>query len=146
MACPRVFFDVTAGGSPVGRVIMEVSLLMFRRNLTNFLKDKSRWALQPTPCFCRFFLNFFLKITKFCFQAVFAASWSNIFANILQIHFSFLQNLTCFVCKSCWALEPTPCFCRFFQKLLVFRLCQSYMQLEPLSSILLLIFYYRFFY
>ena len=24
MACPRVFFDITAGGNPVGRIIMEV--------------------------------------------------------------------------------------------------------------------------
>ena len=51
MACPRVFFDVTAGGSPVGRVIMEVSFLMFRRNLTIFFKDKSRWALQTNAIF-----------------------------------------------------------------------------------------------
>ena len=39
MACPRGFFDVTSGGQPVGRVIMEVSLLMFRRNLTIFFRD-----------------------------------------------------------------------------------------------------------
>ena len=67
MACPRVFFDVTAGGQPVGRVIMEVSLLMFRRNLTIFLEMISRWALEPTPCFCRLFLDFFLNVTKFGF-------------------------------------------------------------------------------
>ena len=29
MACPRVYFDITAGGSPVGRIIMEVSFVLF---------------------------------------------------------------------------------------------------------------------
>ena len=90
MACPRVFFDVTAGGQPVGRVIMEVSLLMFRRNLTNFLKDKSRWPLEPTPCFCRFFLDFFLKITKFGVQAALVIFCSLLGQKFLSTFYQFI--------------------------------------------------------
>merc|ERR1711956_192247 len=36
MACPRVFFDVTAGGSPVGRVIMELRTDVTPRTAENF--------------------------------------------------------------------------------------------------------------
>ena len=118
MACPRVFFDVTAGGQPVGRVIMEVSLLMFRRNLTNFLKDKSRWPLESTPCFCRFSSIFYFENHEIwcsgCVSHFLQPLRAKVFVDILSIYLSFRRNLTSFVCKSCWALEATPCFCRFF--------------------------------
>jgi len=36
MACPRVFFDATAGGQPVGRVIMELRTDVVPRTCENF--------------------------------------------------------------------------------------------------------------
>merc|ERR1712223_934818 len=36
MACPRVFFDVTAGGSPVGRIIMELRTDVVPKTAENF--------------------------------------------------------------------------------------------------------------
>merc|ERR1712051_588549 len=36
MACPRVFFDITAGGQPVGRVIMELRTDVVPRTCENF--------------------------------------------------------------------------------------------------------------
>ena len=87
MACPRVFFDITAGGQPVGRIIMEVSFLIFRRNLTIFFRDDITLGVRTNAMF----LPVFLEI---------------------------LRNV-------------------------VFRLCQSYIQLGPLNLILILTFSYQ---
>ena len=76
MACPRVFFDITAGGQPVGRIIMEVRFLIFCCNLTNFFRDYITLGVGTNAMFLPVF-HYFQKNHIIWFQirdSLFAAS------------------------------------------------------------------------
>ena len=91
MACPRVFFDVTAGGQPVGRVIMEVSLLMFRRNLTIFFRDDITLGVRTNAMFLPVIPRFFFECHKIWFLGCFSLLCS-LLGRYLLTYYQFILN------------------------------------------------------
>ena len=72
MALPRVFFDLTAGGNPVGRITMEVRLKICVFGLQSlsekFWYKTSKWRILPANTRGRCYVkcpNFWPKKTWF---------------------------------------------------------------------------------
>ena len=68
-----------------------------------FLEMISRWALEPTPCFCRLFLDFFFECHKIWFLGCFSLLCSLLGRYLLtnyQFILNFCENWVGFVSNS----------------------------------------------